>query len=65
MSSQGYSMQSVSDGFSTDVSERTRERERAQLGRACEEWETDYSTDVSDNRRRKGRRVIKSPPVAS
>ena len=54
-------MESVSDGFSTDASDRTREQ--VQLWRSAGvEWETDYNTDVNNTGRRKGRRVIKSDP---
>ena len=45
-------------GFSTDVSDRARER--AQEFGNMGVWDTDYSTDVSDSRKRKGRRVIKT-----
>ena len=45
------------DGFSTDVSDRARERAQELCNMGV--WDTDYSTDVSDSRKRKGRRVIK------
>ena len=45
-------------GFSTDVSDRARERAQEFGNRGV--WDTDYSTDVSDSRKRKGRRVIKT-----
>ena len=46
---------SDSEALSTDVSDRARERAEQPLI-----WDADYSTDVSDNHRRKGRRVVKS-----
>ena len=49
-----------SDSFSTDVNELARGRARQMCSQTM--WESDYSTDVSDSRRRKGRRVIKSTP---
>ena len=45
-------------GFFADVSDRARERARELCSLAV--WETDDSSDVSDSRRREGRRVIKS-----
>ena len=45
-------------GFSTDVSDRARERAQELCNMGV--WDTDYSTDVSDSRKRKGRRVIKT-----
>ena len=55
--------QPVSDGFSTDVSDRAPER--AQEGVFDLEWETDYGTDVSESRKRKGRSVVKSSPAVA
>ena len=54
------SSQSDSEGFSTDVSDWAWERAQELCSLAV--WGTDYSTDVSDNRQQKGRRVIKSTP---
>ena len=47
-----------SQGFSTDVSDRAGAR--AQNLCSLTVWEPDCSTDVSDNRQRKGRRVLQS-----
>ena len=44
-----------SEAFSRHVSDRAQERAAQPLV-----WDTDSSTDVSDSRRRKGRRIIKS-----
>ena len=54
------SSESNSNGFSTDVSERARGTAQQMCFQTV--WESDYSTEVSDNVRRKGRRVIKSAP---
>ena len=54
------SSESDGAGVSTDVSDRARER--AQEGRSPAVRETDDSADVSDNRQRKGRRVIQGNP---
>ena len=56
--------ESGSDGFSTDVSDRARVR--AQGGNLQElVWDAGYSTDASDSRWRKGKRLIKSNPDAA
>ena len=43
------------------MSDRARERVQTVWHRGYE-WKTDHSTDISETRRRKGRRVIKSNP---
>ena len=43
------------------ISDRARKRLQ-NVGRLGFRWETDYSTEVSDTRKRKGRMVIKRNP---
>ena len=54
------SSESDSEGSPTDVSDWARERAQEVCSLAA--WEAEYRTEVSDNRRRRGRRAITSPP---